>query len=118
LAGQNLLRISAVALALCTLSFAAGVAGDLAEPPTSGVRVVLRIPPELPQDSVRAGPIAQVLQTPVAAAATPRRAPRQLRAETPLAKDVIEPLEKPQRAAPARSEPKRDPDRAPKYRAT
>jgi hypothetical protein len=41
---------------LSTLSFAVGVAGDLslADPPNFGERVVLRLPPELPADTVRA----------------------------------------------------------------
>lgn len=59
LLGQNLIRIAAVALGLSTLSFAVGVAGDLSiiDPPRSGQRVVLRIPPQLPADSVHAGPL-------------------------------------------------------------
>lgn len=59
LAGQNILRIAVVALGLSTLSFAAGVAGDLSiiDPPRTGQRVVLRIPPEIPADTPRAGPI-------------------------------------------------------------
>lgn len=48
-----------MALSLSTLSFAAGVAGDLSiiEPPRSGQRVVLRIPPEIPADAPRAAPL-------------------------------------------------------------
>jgi hypothetical protein len=39
-------RVVVLAVALSTLSFAAGVAGDLsAPPPASGARVVVRIPP-------------------------------------------------------------------------
>lgn len=113
--GKSLLRIGAVALAVCTLSFAAGIAGDLSEPPRSGVRVVVRIPPELPTDTVRAGPIARVM-TPTAAAAVISRPPRQLRpVESPLldAKDVIVPLVKP-RAARVQTADKPDSDRAPK----
>lgn len=56
-AGQSFLRVAVVALGLSTLSFAAGIAGDLTEPPTSGQRVVLRIPPEIPADAPRARPL-------------------------------------------------------------
>jgi hypothetical protein len=53
------LRVIAAALVLSTLSFAAGIAGDLsmAEPPNYGERVVLRIPPAIPEDAERAGPM-------------------------------------------------------------
>jgi hypothetical protein len=53
------LRVIAAALVLSTLSFAAGIAGDLsiAEPPNYGERVVLRIPPAIPDDAPRAGPL-------------------------------------------------------------
>ena len=65
---RNLIRVCAAALALSTLSFAAGVAGDLSDVrQRSGERVVLRIPPELPPDSPRAGPLPP--RTPSAAAA-------------------------------------------------
>lgn len=64
---SNLFRVVTTALVLSTLSFAAGVAGDLSEGPTSGARVVLRIPPQLPSDTVRAAPIA-LLSTPAAQA--------------------------------------------------
>lgn len=59
LAGQNILRIAVVALGLSTLSFAAGVAGDLSiiDPPRTGQRVVLRLPPEIPADAPRAAPL-------------------------------------------------------------
>ncbi|HYD89432.1 MAG TPA: hypothetical protein VEA80_18275 [Vitreimonas sp.] len=115
--GKSFLRIAAAALALCTLSFAAGIAGDLAEPPRTGVRVVVRIPPELPEDTVRAGPIASVM-TPTAAAAVVARPPRQLRPAAPVihAEEVITPLVKP-RTISARADEKQDPDRAPKAAA-
>lgn len=71
LAEQNFLRIAVVALGLSTLSFAAGVAGDLTiiDPPRSGQRVVLRIPPEIPVDAVRAAPLPPLLSTASAEAA-------------------------------------------------
>lgn len=101
--------MAAVALMLSTLSFAAGVAGDLSviDPPTSGQRVVLRLPPELPTDTPRAGP----LNTAAAAAAVLPRRPRQLRVEA--APESIEPAEKP-RTEQVHFEAKPDPDRAPK----
>lgn len=46
----DFLRVATAALALSALSFTVGIAGDLArpEPLNSGVRVVIRLPPELP----------------------------------------------------------------------
>jgi hypothetical protein len=77
LAGQNILRIAAVAVGLSTLSFAAGVAGDLSiiDPPRSGQSVVLRIPPEIPADAPRAGPLLST----ASAQATPVRLARHAR---------------------------------------
>lgn len=77
LAGQNIIRIAVVALGLSTLSFAAGVAGDLSiiDPPRTGQRVVLRIPPEIPADAPRAGPLLST----AAAQAEPVRLVRQER---------------------------------------
>lgn len=68
-----------MALGLSTLSFAAGVAGDLSiiDPPRSGQSVVLRIPPEIPADAPRAGPILST----ATAGAIPVRWARQLRRE-------------------------------------
>jgi hypothetical protein len=62
-----------LALGLSTLSFAAGVAGDLSiiDPPRTGQRVVLRIPPEIPADAIRAGPLPPLMST--ASAAEPVR---------------------------------------------
>ncbi|MGD9981160.1 MAG: hypothetical protein AB7H66_07655 [Hyphomonadaceae bacterium] len=61
---------------MSTLSFAAGVAGDLTiiDPPRSGQRVVLRLPPELPADAIRAAPLPSLIST--ASAAEPRRVQR------------------------------------------
>jgi hypothetical protein len=105
---SNLIRVVATAFALSTLSFAAGVAGDLsmAEPPNHGTRVVLRIPPELPEDSPRAAPIA-LLSTPAAEAREERRTVRR-----PTA--YVEPVQKPSREQALASAPKEDPDLAPK----
>lgn len=77
LAGRNILRVAVVALGLSTLSFAAGVAGDLSiiDPPRTGQRVVLRLPPEIPADAPRAGPLLST----AAAEASPVRLVRQPR---------------------------------------
>lgn len=71
---QNLIRVVAAAVALSTLSFAAGVAGDLSiiDPPRSGERVVLRIPPEIPANAVRAAPLPPLISTASAHAAPAR----------------------------------------------
>jgi hypothetical protein len=76
LASQNFIRVAAVALGLSTLSFAAGVAGDLTiiDPPRSGQSVVLRIPPELPADAIRAAPLPPLLSTASAEASPAPRA--------------------------------------------
>ena len=60
---SNLVRVVATALVLSTLSFAAGVAGDLSDPPNYGERVVLRLPPAIPDDAPRAGPLQPLLVT-------------------------------------------------------
>ena len=72
---RNLIRIAAVAVGLSTLSFAVGVAGDLSmtATPNYGERVVLRIPPELPDDTLRAAPLPPMLSTASAEASTPAR---------------------------------------------
>ncbi|MEZ5970845.1 MAG: hypothetical protein R3C31_03430 [Hyphomonadaceae bacterium] len=76
MAGQNLIRIAALALGLSTLSFAAGVAGDLSsiDPPRSGQRVVLRIPPEIPADTPRAHPLLSTSSAEAAPVSAVRRA--------------------------------------------
>jgi hypothetical protein len=78
---SNLVRVVAATFVLSTLSFAAGVAGDLSltETPNHGTRVVLRIPPELPADTPRAAPLAPLLSTASAEASTPRRDRRAIR---------------------------------------
>jgi hypothetical protein len=70
---SNLIRVVGTALVLSTLSFAAGVAGDLslADPPNFGERVVLRLPPEIPADAPRAAPLPRLVA--VAAASEPAR---------------------------------------------
>lgn len=74
---RNVIRVAAAAVVLTALSFAAGVAGDLAAPPSSGERVLVRIPPEQPEEI----PQATTLLTRTASAAEVQRPPRQLRAE-------------------------------------
>jgi hypothetical protein len=109
LTSQNLIRVFAAALALSTLSFAAGVAGDLslAEPPNHGERVVLRLPPELPPDAARAAPLPPLLSTTSAEALPPQAPPRR----EPAA--IVEATWKPPHEQ-VHSAPKDDPDRAPK----
>lgn len=76
MAVSPLIRIVAAAFALSTLSFAAGVAGDLSSPPpASGTRVVLVIPPQAP----RAIPMPSLPRT--AAAEARARIVRPARAE-------------------------------------
>ncbi|MEZ6023677.1 MAG: hypothetical protein R3C16_09780 [Hyphomonadaceae bacterium] len=109
------------ALALTTLSFAAGIAGDLAstEQPNSGTSVVLRIPPELPADTPRAAPLPPIT-TPTAAAeapAAPRRAaarPAARERTQERAEPVIEARAKPARTQSIAMTVKSEPDRAPK----
>jgi hypothetical protein len=105
---SNLIRVVATAFALSTLSFAAGVAGDLsmAEPPNHGTRVVLRIPPELPEDTPRAAPIA-LISTPAAEAREERPTVRRRFA-------YVAPAQKPPREQSLAAPPKEDPDLAPK----
>lgn len=76
LRASNLVRVVATALVLSTLSFAAGVAGDLSDPPNYGERVVLRLPPAIPDDAPRAGPLQPLLVT-ASAEALPIRAASQ-----------------------------------------
>lgn len=98
MAGRNLIRIAAVAVCLSTLSFAAGVAGDLSiiDPPRSGQRVVLRIPPEIPADAVRAAPLPLLLSTASAEASTPVR-----RSSRARLIDAVERAHEPDHALPA-----------------
>lgn len=109
LRAQNLIRVVAAAFVLSTLSFAAGVAGDLslADERPSGERVVVRLPPEIPTDAVRAGPLPALLSTAAAEARAP--APRRERQR-------VQPAPKP-RAERVSLEPKLDLDRAPKPEA-
>lgn len=91
----NLIRVVATAVVLSTLSFAAGIAGDLsmADPPNFGERVVLRLPPEIPSDAPRAAALPPLLST-AHAEANPLRA-EPIRFETPFvaeAADMFEPL--------------------------
>ncbi len=119
LIASNFIRVVATALVLSTLSFAAGVAGDLtpADGPTSGVPGVLRLPPEIPAYAPRAAPLPPLLST-ASAEALPVRRVRAVRAEAIAPSESLEgapPVEKP---APVQSlpsaKPKDDPDHAPK----
>ncbi len=89
---RNFIRVVAVAVGLSTLSFAAGVAGDLSltETPNYGERVVIRIPPALPEDAERAAPL---LSTVSAEAAEPQRQQRarfaSIRARTADARLIV-----------------------------
>lgn len=103
------IRVLAVALAFTTLSFAAGIAGDLAtpRPANSGTSVVLRIPPP---ETARSAAIPSIVRTESAEA--------QRFQVTPLSARIgrLISAEKPRRAgddAP-KPTPKIDPDRAPK----
>lgn len=103
----------ASALVLSTLSFAAGVAGDLslADQPNYGARVVVRIPPEIPTDSPRAAPLRRsLLSTSSAEAAQPLRI--RARAARPPVVSVGAALVKAHHEM--AEGPKPDPDRAPK----
>lgn len=73
---SNVLRVVASALVLSTLSFAAGVAGDLSlvPPPSHGTRIVMRIPPPIPADAIRARPISLLSTASAEASPLPRRA--------------------------------------------
>jgi hypothetical protein len=98
LAGRNLIRIAAVAVGLSTLSFAAGVAGDLSilEPPRSGQRVVLRIPPELPANTVRAAPLPLISTASAATSARVERVSARFEEARIVVDEVIAIREKPE----------------------
>ena len=64
--GDESMRVLLAAVALCAISFVAGVAGDLSQPANSGPAVTLRIPPPIPADAPRARPL---ISTPAAVAA-------------------------------------------------
>lgn len=113
LVNRNVIRIAAAAVVLTTLSFAAGVAGDLSAPPSSGERVVVRIPPERPPEIPHAATLPTL--TAAASAAEVQRPPRQLRTERERAPapEPIVALAKPPSEW-ALTEAKPDLDRAPK----
>lgn len=75
---RTFIRATAVAIGLSTLSFAAGVAGDLSltQTPNYGERVVLRIPPAISGDVQRASPL---LSTASAEALAPLQRQRRAR---------------------------------------
>lgn len=99
----------AAAVALTTLSFAVGVAGDLslADGPRSGTRVVLRIPPDLPADTPRAAPL------PVALPEAEAQPQIQLVRFEPV--DPLAPPDAPLQEIALAQPFKDDPDRAPKH---
>jgi hypothetical protein len=91
------MRIFIAAVALCALSFTAGVVGDLsrATPANAGVSVTLRLPPELPADTVRAAPLPPLIAT-ASAQASEMPQPRVRRAEpVVLVEETILPPLKP-----------------------
>ena len=51
------MRVLFAALALCVLSFAAGVAGDLSIAAPTPPSVILQLPPPIPANAVRAHPL-------------------------------------------------------------
>lgn len=114
----NLIRVVTAACALTALSFAVGVAGDLSQERNSGMRVVLRIPPELPANTPRAGPLPPLPMTQTAAAETPRVTRITVLIGDQLAggpEEVVEARAKPTREHSSAQQPKADPDRAPKH---
>lgn len=102
------MRVLMTAIAICAVSFLAGVAGDLsiaAQMPQAqqiaAPSAVVPLPPHL-ENAVRARPL--VATAAAEAAPARRRAP-----------EVIAPAEKPRREL--KAEPKGNPDRAPKGEA-
>jgi len=110
--GTNIIRVVASALVLSTLSFAAGVAGDLSltDPPNYGTRVVVRIPPPISANAQHAAPL---ISTSAAEAAQPVIRHIAVRAERPRPAITRIALVKPHRQAMAEGQ-KPDLDRAPK----
>jgi len=51
------MRVLFAALALCVLSFAAGIAGDLSIAAPTPPSVILHLPPPIPANAVRAHPL-------------------------------------------------------------
>jgi hypothetical protein len=122
--GQSFFRVVAAALALSTLSFAVGVAGDLSSspPPNSGTSVVVRIPQMAQAGSVRAAPLiatAAASALPLAsgrARRSPAAATFELSPQSAPGPELLAaagPVAKPSSAL-ARVEPKRDLGIAPK----
>lgn len=111
---RNVIRVAAAAIVLTTLSFAAGVAGDLSAPPEAGERVVVRSPPERPAGAPHAATL-QRLASPTASAVEIQRPPRQLRTEPEAAaalEVIVAAAKPPSQWAPSGAKP--DLDRAPK----
>lgn len=112
MSGSSIIRVVASALVLSTLSFAAGVAGDLSlsDPPNYGTRVVVRIPPAIPSDTPRAAPLLSTSAAEAAPAAIHRIAARVERVRPAAARlAMVKP-----RSGTTDEGPKPDLDRAPK----
>ena len=106
------MRVFFAALALCVLSFAAGIAGDLSIAAPTPPSVILHLPPPIPVNAVRAHPLPP-LTTATAHAAPAVAHVRVFHRTQPLPLEQIAAREKPEtnQAVGVR---KVDPDRAPK----
>ena len=110
----GLMRILFAALALCVLSFAAGVAGDLSIAAPPAPSVIVRLPPPIavPADAIRAHPLpplttATVRAEPAVAHVRAVHSTRRLRIAQIVARAKPETIQ-------AIATAKVDPDRAPK----
>ena len=107
------MRVLFAALALCVLSFAAGIAGDLSIAAPTPPSVILHLPPPIPANAVRAHPLPPL--TTATARAEPAVAhvrPVFHRTHRPQFEQIVA-REKPETIQ-AVGVAKVDPDRAPK----